>query len=392
MEGVTTLPMRLWFALASKPTTIGTPFLRVTPSFPNDELPWHFAPELSHLASCIPYRLVPQLMAVEAEDFLRTTRLFEDPTECIELNCGCPSPTCVGKGAGSSLLKDPDDFHNMIQRIASELGKQRFAVKMRTAYEDAREFPFLLQGLREMPLARLTVHGRTRVDAYHGFARWDLIGAAADACDMPVIASGDIVDRVSLYDRVAAAPNICGSIIGRGALRNPWIFEELRSGIALEMSYETLEKSLVCHVLLHEMFAIDMAKFRNDKYADAKEFKIIKLVEEGLISEYCGINADAWQRVLNRLATEVPLPVSRVTMGRLKLIWNYLRSSLPEEFASTDLLRANELDTFVTQLRRCYESYSVKFGSSHDILLPLRHNQNWDWLYSGERRNRLTAP
>ncbi len=397
MEGVTTLPMRLWFALVSRPCAVGTPFLRVTPTFPTKELPWNFAPELVRLKSYVPYRLIPQLMAVEGDDFLRTATLFGSSHDVIELNCGCPSPTCVGKGAGSSLLKDPENFHGMVERISRELGPKKFAVKMRTAYTDAKEFPHLLKGLREISLARLTVHGRTRADAYRGEARWDLISQAASTCSAPVIASGDIVNRQSLLDRRGSATHVGGVIVGRGALRNPWIFEEFRRDEEVCISYEALEKSLICHALIHETYANDMAKFRDE---DSTNFKLLNLVEEGLVSECCGTDATVWDRVLRRLATvfheeEAGKPdtisVSRVTMGRLKLIWNYLRSSLPKEFASTDLLRSGDLKTFVQRLRFCNQTYRNVAATHGDELLPLRHNSEWNWLYSGERRG-ATAP
>ncbi len=99
MEGVTSLAMRLWFSLVSQPETMGTPFLRVTESFPLKELPWDYIPELTILKPYLSYRVIPQMMSVNAEEFMRAADLFSSIADFIELNCGCPSHTCVGKGA-----------------------------------------------------------------------------------------------------------------------------------------------------------------------------------------------------------------------------------------------------------------------------------------------------
>lgn len=380
MEGVTNFPMRLWLHLASAPAALATPFLRVTSTFPLRGLPPGFAPEIDGLRGEVPYVLVPQMMAAEADDFLRTADVFLAAVPFVELNAGCPSPTCVGKGAGSSLLRDADDFHRTVRRLAKELGPGRVAVKMRTGFHDDREFPGLIAGLADLPLARLTVHGRTRPDGYQGEARWDLIDLATRTCRAPVYASGDVVDVASLARRRQSAPLVAGTLVGRGALRNPWVFTELRRGDAVRISGAALLHAVAAYALLHELHA--------ERFTD-----LLALVRARRLPEACGTDAAAWEAVYRLAAAALglsapdvdvdpldgALALSRHTLGRAKLLWNYLRSSLPAAFFEPQLMRAPNLGALLAGIRRIWRAHG-------DDALPLTHQPSLDWLYAGSRR------
>ncbi|MBM4252888.1 MAG: tRNA-dihydrouridine synthase family protein [Deltaproteobacteria bacterium] len=377
MEGVTNLAMRLWFHLVAAPQVMATPFLRVTATYPQRELPREFAPELDELRSYLPYRLVPQLMAAETDDFLRVAPALLEHCDFVELNCGCPSPKCVGKGAGSSLLRDPDEFGAMASRISGELGPTRFAIKMRTGFQSASEFNALIEPLRQLPLARLTVHGRTRPSRYTGQADWDLIERAAQRAVAPVVASGDITDLKSLRERLAMAPSVSRVIIGRGALRNPWIFSELRQSRSERLPFQTLKISLMVQALLHELMATDPAA-------------VYALCKDGCFTVSCGMDYDRWAKLYGVLATKLwpghsgypehLREVSRATLGRVKLVWNYLRSSLPTPFFAPLPLRAANIEEFIQALEHCYSLMDDPAD------LELKHNPDLDWVYNGEKK------
>ena len=383
MEGVTNFPMRAWLHLAAAPAALATPFLRVTATFPNARgLPPGFVPELVELPSGErPYAVVPQMMATEPDDFLRAADLFlTRGAPFVELNAGCPSPTCVGKGAGSSLLQDPDDFHAFVRRLAAALGPERVAVKMRTGFAGDDELPRLVSGLAPLPLARVTVHGRTRPAGYKGLARWDLIEHTARLCRAPVYASGDVVDGASLAARLAQAPSVQGVLVGRGALRNPWVFQELRTGESVALTPRALLAAIAAYALLHELHA---------ERAD----ELVRLVRAGLLAAPCGTAAAAWEQVYRTAAAalgvaapdlaagplEGTLALSRHTMGRAKLLWNYLRSSLPTAFFAPQLMRAADLGTLLAGIRRLA-------APELEAPQPLRHEPGLDWLYSGSGR------
>ncbi len=372
MEGVTGFAMRAFFSLASGVRAQATPFLRVTATYPHKQLPREFAPELTELSDVTPYQLTPQLMAVETDDFLRAASYFPHATPFIELNCGCPSPTCVGKGAGSSLLRVADEFHDTVGTLTRELGPGRLAVKMRLGFAGADEFPALLQGIENAPLARLTIHGRSRPAGYKGKADWTPMALATERSGVPVFASGDVVDRASLDARLAVAPRIAGALVGRGALRNPWLFQEL-AGAPAQLSPEALVLAVATQALLQEYGATRL----DDLYG---------LVKEGLLLESCGTSENAWRRVYDRLSPRAPLDleVSKPVLGRAKMLWSYLRSSLPEGCFEPRVLRARTL----TELLSGIDVVARAAGKS----LLLRHRPDLDWLYAGEGRKQEAGP
>ena len=383
MEGVTNFPMRLWFWLTSAPATLATPFLRATATFPHKDIPETFAPELFQLRERTPYRLVPQVMASEASDFIRSAALFTNEFPHIELNAGCPSPNCVGKGAGSSLLADPDDFARMIETISAAVGPNKFAVKMRTGFHSNDEFPGILAALKNIGIKRLTVHGRNRPQGYKGRADWQLISLAAERFSFPVFASGDITGFEKLRDYNARHANISGVIVGRGALRNPWIFEELRTEQHVSVDRETVLYALASFALLQNL---SVTNFQT----------LIGLALDGLFEKPCLSNAKAWAEVYEALSIATfqrkldfsdknfaeDFAVERKTAGRLKLVWNYLRSSLPESFFEPRVLRSVSAGALLQNIAQLFKDSSPAV---------LSYNADLDWIYNGEKNERQAA-
>lgn len=364
MEGVSDFPLRLWQCLVAPPESMATPFLRATASFPGRELPEKFAPELKALRGKLPYRLVTQVMAAEPEHFIQAASLLLKHTDFVELNCGCPSPTCTGKGAGSSLLRDAEELSQFVATITRALGAEKVAIKMRTGYDQVEEFPELLAALADYPVHRVTVHGRTRPQRYRQKARWDLIERAAQQLDVPVLASGDILDQASWQALRQTSPNVRGALIGRGALRNPFVFAELRG-----------QKPAFAAQLITRM----LRAFASFTWLYANNFELLlQLVDAGLGARAAGTQIGAWDEVLAALP---PLPdEDRQSLGRVKMLWNYWRSSLPEAYFAPQVLRARSLSELLAAIDALAPD-----GDLHSIIEP-RYRADLDWLYSGEGR------
>ncbi|MES2746022.1 MAG: tRNA-dihydrouridine synthase family protein [Bdellovibrionota bacterium] len=362
MEGVSDWAFRLWFSLTGPTAFMSTPFLRATDTYPKS-IPVDFAPEISRLPA--PYGLIPQVMASRPEDFVRAARFWLDEgAEFVDLNCGCPSPNPVSGGAGSSLLKTRATFLEFIDTIAKELPAKSFSVKMRTGFDDTDLFYEIIEGLRDAPLRQLTVHGRTRKDRYDGEARWDLIDHARRELSFPVVASGDIVSSDDWQTRSAKFPEISRAIIGRGALRNPWIFTELSTGKAVRMSRQTLILSLAIFGRIMDL------SYREPSGLEAR-------VRDRLFENACGVDEKSWSSLWSALGggdlfSQV---TERFAFGRTKMIWNSLRSSLPEEFFAPTLLRSKNLGEFLSALD--------KLGPEE---FTVTHNKNLDWLYTSSKK------
>jgi tRNA-dihydrouridine synthase len=239
----------------------------------------------------------------------------------------------------------------------------------------------LLAGLASLPLARLTVHGRTRPDGYRGRARWDLMHLATQHATAPVVGSGDVVDLASFDALLREAPDLSGVIVGRGALRHPWIFSELRDRKSVSVTPRTLYLALATFAALIDLFA--------ERQAD-----LVRLARDGVFWTPCLTSEDAWEKVAQRLslaaydtdahlgaAHPFPGPIARATLGRVKMLWSYLRSSLPRPLFQPQVLRHRDLGAMLTHI-----SSVAAESADPDGTLPLRHAPDLDWLYSGARK------
>lgn len=381
MEGFTTFPMRLWLYLCSEAETMTTPFLRVTRVHPEEEIPADFAPELYELRQVLPYSLTPQFITGDPMQFLRAAEFMPDPiASVLELNCGCPSPNSLGRLAGSGMLHDAEAFGRSIEDLTREMGPGRLSVKMRLGIDAPEEFPALLQSIVKLPLARLSVHGRTRADGYRGHARWEAIQMAAQLAATPVIASGDILGINSLKDFAAIAPQVQGAMIGRGVLRNPWVFEEIRSGQAVEIELFTFLNALFCYALLQDLW-------------QNHPMKLISRVANGRIGNPCRNDFAAWEKLtveLTNLVFGVPFlltpglkipsgsALNPVAFSRLKVLWSYLRSGLPSSFAAPALTRAKDYGQFFEKILKAAEELDSE-------IFTVTHNPEWDQHFAGAR-------
>jgi tRNA-dihydrouridine synthase B len=97
---------------------------------------------------------------------------------------------------------------------------------MRAGWDaNAVNAPELARRVADAGAAAVTVHGRTAAQSYTGSSDWDLIGTVAAGLDIPVFGSGDCVEPQQMIDRLRGT-GVRGVLVGRGALRNPWIFEQ----------------------------------------------------------------------------------------------------------------------------------------------------------------------
>ncbi len=150
----------------------------------------------------------------------------------IDVNCGCPSNTVTGKGAGSSLLKDPNTLYEVAKSVVAAVSVP-VTVKMRSGYEDTALFKENLLAAQESGVCYITLHPRTKVDGYGPPAKWELIAEAKSLLKIPVVGNGDIL-TVSDAREMLNTTKCDGLMIGRGSVINPFIFHQIKAFFAKE--------------------------------------------------------------------------------------------------------------------------------------------------------------
>ena len=143
----------------------------------------------------------------------------------VDINMGCPVPKVTRKGGGSAWMCQPVELGKMLATVKAGI-KIPLTIKIRTGWDaqsiNAKE---IIRIASEEGVAMVAVHGRTRAQGYAGLADWDFLREIVQTSPIPVIANGDIVSgplAVARLDQSGAQ----GVMIGRGALKNPWIFKE----------------------------------------------------------------------------------------------------------------------------------------------------------------------
>ena len=157
----------------------------------------------------------------------------------VDVNCGCPSNIVTGKGAGSSLLKDPSFLFQVISSVVQSVPIP-VTVKMRSGYEDTSLFTENLLAVQESGAQYITLHPRTKVEGYLPPARWDLIAQAKTLLKIPVVGNGDILS-VECALKMLETTQCDALMIGRGAIMNPFIFHQIRAYFSKESYRPTFD-------------------------------------------------------------------------------------------------------------------------------------------------------
>lgn len=158
-----------------------------------------------------------------AENSYRGTTSLFTPT-AIDINMGCPVPKVVSNGEGSALLKNPDLAAEIVEAVVKAVDIP-VTVKIRIGWDkNSINAVEMAKRLEAAGAALVCVHGRTREQQYAPYADWTQIAAVKKAVNIPVIGNGDIFtpdDALKMINETECD----GIMIGRGALGNPWIFE-----------------------------------------------------------------------------------------------------------------------------------------------------------------------
>ncbi len=172
-----------------------------------------------------------QIAGSDTEVIKRAVEIInqKDGIIAIDLNCGCPAPKVVNNLQGSSLLTDLPQMKRVIVTIKRYSNKKYTTVKFRLGFND-KIHKDIAQVCEEAGADYIAVHGRTRAGRYKAPVDYDAIAEVKESVGIPVIANGDI-DSPEKARWVLEHTKADGIMIGRAAVKKPWLFKQIREGM-----------------------------------------------------------------------------------------------------------------------------------------------------------------
>ena len=200
-----------------------------------------------------------QLYGRDATTMAEAAKVAEEARpELIDLNFGCPVKKVAGKGAGAGMLRDIPLMLEIIRSVVNAV-ELPVTVKTRLGWDsDHIIIEELAEQIQEAGAQALTIHGRTRSQMYKGEADWAPIARVKQNpnISIPIIGNGDVTSGEIALQRFETT-GVDAVMIGRGAIGQPWIFEEMRACLdGKEVPQHTTEWYVeVLKRMLHESIA-----------------------------------------------------------------------------------------------------------------------------------------
>ncbi len=145
----------------------------------------------------------------------------------VDINCGCWVKNVVGHGAGAGLLKDPPRMERMVRAVADAV-KLPVTVKTRLGWDHETINILNIAPMLEQAGAKaLTIHCRTRSQGHNGQADWSWIPRIKQVVSIPVFLNGDVKTPEDA-ERAFRETGADGVMIARGAITNPFIFQQIK--------------------------------------------------------------------------------------------------------------------------------------------------------------------
>jgi tRNA-dihydrouridine synthase B len=226
MQDVTDLAFMKTVAVYGSPDYFFTEYFRV---YSSSRLEKHILRSITENTTGRP--IFAQLIGESIPDLVRSAKeLSHYAIAGIDLNMGCPAPRIYRKNVGGGLLRDP----GRIDRILGELRASipgLLTVKMRIGFEDTENFDLILSLINHHQIDLLSLHGRTVKQMYRGAVDYDRIAHAVRLVNCPVLANGNVTSA-STAATILANTGAAGVMVGRAAIRNPWIFQQIRQQLS----------------------------------------------------------------------------------------------------------------------------------------------------------------
>ncbi|MDI6775292.1 MAG: tRNA-dihydrouridine synthase family protein [Verrucomicrobiota bacterium] len=189
--------------------------------------------------------------------------------DLIDLNCGCPMRKVARRGAGAGLMDHPEKVHAIIRAIRQTVSLPVTA-KIRLGRSPSRPTASeVAQAAEEAGAAAVAIHARFAADKHKGPPDWEAIARVKSERGIPIIGNGGVMNvRDAVHMRAQTGAD--GIMVGRGALGNPWVFQEVRAYFAGQ-AWAPPSLAERRAVILEHLARLCRLKTRDPRYATSRQ-------------------------------------------------------------------------------------------------------------------------
>jgi nifR3 family TIM-barrel protein len=312
MEGVTNAPVRQVLASYGPVGLVCTEFVRIS----GEQISRPYLRRQVEKAPGVP--LSVQVMGNDPELMAEAgVVVAQAGADVVDLNLGCPTNTAVRKGVGAALLKDPQKLAVLLRTMRRSV-PGLLSAKLRAGFDTSDTALSNARLVEDAGLDFIAVHPRRRVDHYQGVADWRIIALIRRELRIPVVGNGDIWYAESAL-RMFEETGCDAVMLGRPALRNPWIFRQLSELLAGREPFRPSGADVVQHLKrLAESLGARAKDPRHSAIGPLKEQLgyLCRAVPDGLAMTR-GLLRQTTPSLLLEAAEEAfsPLPAERLNLG-----------------------------------------------------------------------------
>jgi nifR3 family TIM-barrel protein len=167
-----------------------------------------------------------QLFGASIDEVIKAAKFVEKDFDIIDINCGCPAWKVIKTGAGSELMKEPEQLGILIKKLNNSV-KIPITIKIRAGIDEGHINAIKIAKIAERcGVAAIAVHGRTQKQGYSGKSDWELIKKVKQELKIPVIGNGDVFTPEDFKEKLEQS-GVDYILVARGAIGNPYIFKQI---------------------------------------------------------------------------------------------------------------------------------------------------------------------
>jgi tRNA-dihydrouridine synthase len=177
------------------------------------------------------WETMPQLMGNVVSHCVDTAQALADlGYPSVNWNLGCPMNQIVRRQRGCGLMPYPE----LIEDVLKTMGRKNrpLSLKIRMGLHHRKEGRAIIEMSNDYPLDFIIIHPRLGEWQYKGTPDLEEFAYLLSHSQHRIIYNGDINTVEDFNSLQRHFPNTHDWMIGRGLLRNPFLAEEIKGGIA----------------------------------------------------------------------------------------------------------------------------------------------------------------